>query len=385
MKIGIDCRMYSTQFTGIGRYVFELTQNLFNIDHKNEYVLFFNDHEYTAFQPPNSRITKVLVNARHYSLKEQTHFLKLLNREHLDLMHFTHFNAPLLYRRPSVVTIHDLTLSFYPGKKMTSPLHRLAYHLIINNAVHKAKKVIAVSKNTKKDIEKILKIPAEKIEVIYEGINENFKKLIPSNLVDQTKKKYEIPGSYLLYTGVWRRHKNLPNLIKAFHILKNDYGYDGSLVITGKSDPVYAPEIMEHTQTLQLENDIIFTGLVSEEELIALYKGAQVYVFPSYYEGFGLPPLEAMSVGTPVACSNRSCMPEICGSSPDISSIPGIPTALFFNPDHPKEIASQTFRLISEESLRTTLIQNGLRHITRFEWLKMAKETLALYQKCFLA
>lgn len=409
--------MYSTHFTGIGRYVFELTRNLFEIDQKNEYVLFFNDPEYSAFTPPNSRIKKVLVNAPHYSLKEQTRFLRLLNKERLDLMHFTHFNVPLFYFRPSVVTIHDLTLSFYPGKKMTSPIHRLAYHLIINSAVRKAKKVIAVSKNTKKDIKKILKIPAKKIEVIYEGINENFKQPIPEHLISQTKKKYSIENEYLLYTGVWRSHKNLPNLIKAFHTLKNDYGYEGSLVITGKGDPVYEPEIMEQRQSLQLENDIIFTGLVSEEELIALYKGAQVYVFPSYYEGFGLPPLEAMAVGTPVASSDRSCMPEICGdarsaaeqSAVDQSaaeqstlrsqlkvlrkqnSIPTVtnserqhapgPTALFFNPDDPADIAKKTFRLTSEKSLRDELITNGLNHIRKFQWPKMAEQTLELYNQ----
>ena len=373
MRIGIDCRMYSSAFTGIGRYVFELTKNLFQIDHKNEYVLFFNEPEYSAFTPPNGRVTKVLVNARHYSFSEQTKFLKLLNQQHLDLMHFTHFNAPLFYRRPSIVTIHDLTLSFYPGKKMTSPLHRLAYHLIINNAVRKAKKVIAVSKNTKKDIEKILKIPAKKIEVIYEGINDDIKKPLTPDQIAATAQKYKIDKPFLLYTGVWRSHKNLPNLLKAFQILVNEYDFDGYLVITGRKDPLYEEEIITQTQSLKIDNNVIFPGLVSEQELAALYKSASVYIFPSFYEGFGLPPLEAMACGTPVSTSNRSCMPEICGADPQQ------PTALYFNPDKPEEIASQTYRILSEKSLRETLIQNGLKHIQQFEWSKMAKATLALY------
>lgn len=375
MKIGIDCRMYSSSFTGIGRYVFELTRNIFQLDQKNEYVLFFNEPEYSLFTPPNQRVTKIKVNARHYSFSEQTRFLNLLNKEHLDLMHFTHFNAPLLYRRPSIVTIHDLTLSFFPGKKMTSPLHRLAYHLIINNAVRKAKKVIAVSKNTKKDIEKLLKIPAQKIEVIYEGIDENFTRPISAEFIESAKKKFAIDKPYLLYTGVWRSHKNLPNLLRAFKILVEEYGFDGYLVITGRKDPFYEPEIIEQTRSLQIDNNVVFTGLVSEDELPALYRGAAVYVFPSYYEGFGLPPLESMAAGTPVASSDRSCMPEICGNDPEK------PTALFFNPDKPEEIASQTFRILSEQTLRETLIANGLNHISKFQWTKMAISTMDIYMQ----
>ena len=373
MRIGIDCRMYSTQFTGIGRYVFELTQKLFQIDTKNQYVLFFNQPEYSMFQPPNDRVTKVLVNAPHYSFKEQTRFLRAIKKQDLDLMHFTHFNAPLFYNRPSVVTIHDLTLSFYPGKKMTSLIHRLAYHLILKNAVKKAKKVIAVSNNTKNDLRVLLGTPAEKIEVIYEGINDNFKQQINEHTINATLQKYKIDKPYLLYTGVWRSHKNLPNLINAFHILKTEYGFDGYLIITGKSDPVYEPELKEKTMTFQLQDDIFFTGLVSEEELVALYKGAIAYVFPSYYEGFGLPPLESMAAGTPVAASNSSCIPEVCGN--DLQN----PTALFFDPKNPRDIAEKTFRLISEKSLRQQLITNGLNHIKQYTWPQMAQQTLNLY------
>src|SRR5690242_14363572 len=141
--------MYSSRFTGIGRYVYELTQNLFRIDPNNEYVLFFNNPEYKEFKLPNSRVSKVLVNAPHYSIKEQTVFPKYLQKAKLDLMHFTHFNAPIFYFGRSVVTIHDLTLSFFPGRKMTSLVHRLGYQATIRSIVRKAKKIIAVSENTK--------------------------------------------------------------------------------------------------------------------------------------------------------------------------------------------------------------------------------------------
>jgi len=374
MRIGIDCRMYSSRFTGIGRYVYELTENLFRMDTQNEYVLFFNEPEFSHFTAPNARVKKVLVNAPHYSLKEQTQFLHALKKEKLDLVHFTHFNAPIFYRKPSVVTIHDLTLSFYPGKKMSSPIHRAAYHLTIKSAIKKAKKIIAVSQNTKKDLQEIFHISDQKIAVIYEGVHEKFQPIAHTpegdKKIQDVKKKLQLDQKpYLLYTGVWRSHKNLPNLLQAFHILKNEYGFDGNLVITGRKDPVYAPELEEKTLTLKLENDVIFTGLVEEKDLVPLYNGALAYVFPSLYEGFGLPPLEAMQCGVPVVASNISSIPEICGKD----------NAVFFDPQDPQNMAEKIFEVTSQKTLREKLIANGLQRVKQFSWKTMCEETLKIY------
>ena len=135
MRIGLDARMYSSKFTGIGRYAYELIENLAKIDARNEYVVFLNPPEYADFTPPGKNFKAVKVNAKHYSLAEQTSLLGKLLGANVDLVHFTHFNAPILYRRPFVVTIHDLTLSFFPGRKMTTPLHRFAYHQTIKHAI----------------------------------------------------------------------------------------------------------------------------------------------------------------------------------------------------------------------------------------------------------
>lgn len=365
--------MYSSRFTGIGRYVYELTRNLFQLDTQNEYVLFFNDPEYEAFIPPNERVTKIRVNARHYSFSEQVKFLFQLRKQKLDLMHFTHFNAPIFYKRPSIVTIHDLTLSFYPGKKMTSPIHRFAYRKTIKSAVSNAKKAIAVSQNTKKDMQDILKVESpeehQKIHVIYEAVDEAFRPIEDETYKIKLKEKLGIEGPFILYTGVWRSHKNLPNLIKAFALLKKEYGYNGKLVITGKHDPIYASDIFQMPETVEFNDQIVFTGMVEELELIALYNAAQVYAFPSLYEGFGLPPLEAMQCGTPVAASSVSCIPEVCGED----------NALFFDPTRPSDIADKIFTITSEKAVREHLISNGLKHVKNFSWEKMAKETLQLY------
>ena len=262
MRIGIDARMYSTEFTGIGRYVYELVRHLLEMDEKNEYVLFMNQPVYEAFEAPNKRVHKVLVNAHHYSLKEQTLYLWTLYRAKLDLMHFTHFNAPIFYRRSSIVTIHDLTLSFFPGKKMNSAFYRFAYNLVLKAAVRNSKRIIAVSENTKADLVNITHVSPSKVEVIYEGVGEEFGPRGDTELQEEVAKKYSITKEFLLYTGVWRGHKNLVNLIRAFALIREGTeGFDLQLVITGEEDPYY-PEVKRTVKELGLEHYVVYTGMV---------------------------------------------------------------------------------------------------------------------------
>jgi len=369
MRIGIDARMYSTSFTGIGRYVFELVKQLIKIDKKNEYVLFMNKPHYDEFDPPNKRVSKVLVNAKHYSIAEQTRFLWKIRRNKIDLMHFTHFNAPVLYRGKSVVTIHDLTLSFFPGKKMNSWSHRKAYEFVLNRAVKNASRIICVSGHTKKDLLNVTGVDSARAEIIYEGVDEQFKPRPDKAAIKDMIKKYGITRDYLLYTGVWRSHKNVVNLIRSFALLKED-GFEPQLVITGEEDPYY-PEVKRTVKELGLEHDVIFPGMVPEDELVALYQAAHIYAFPSLYEGFGLPPLEAMRCGTPVAASSSSCIPEICGEG----------NAVYFDPLDPEDMSNQIRKLWNNEELRKEVRDRGLRHSKKFSWEKMAEETLEVYKE----
>ncbi|MDA1060239.1 MAG: glycosyltransferase family 1 protein [bacterium] len=366
MRIGIDCRLFSSNFTGIGRYTHELVGNIIELNRHlkepHQLVLFFNNPEFHQFKTI-APIKKILVNAKHYSIKEQTRFLRLLNKEKLDHVHFPHFNVPIFYRRPYTVTIHDLTLSLFPGRKMTKWYHRLAYYLTIKNATKKAKKIIAVSQNTKDDIVKLLKRDPDKIEVIHHGINPDFTIVKDAHVLEKTLHKYHIKKEFLLYTGVWRDHKNLPRLIHAFKKLK-EKNYNLQLVITGKADPNY-PEVKNTVKKLDIEGDVIFPGLVEEKELIHLYNAAHIFVFPSLYEGFGLPPLEAMRCGTPVTASNNSSIPEVCG----------IDNALFFDPENTEDIAEKIETLYKDSDLQAALIEKGIRHTSKFTWEKMAKKT----------
>ena len=370
MKIGIDCRLFSSTFTGIGRYTHELVDHYIKLNNKldkpHQLVLFFNKPEFKKFKEVEN-VKKVLVDAKHYSFAEQTKFLFKLNKEKLDIVHFPHFNVPIFYRRPYVVTIHDLTLNFFPGQKMTKFYHRLAYNLTIKNATKRAKKIIAISKNTKKDLIEILDIDPKKIEIVYNGIDERFKLIQDASIFKKTLKKYKISKQFLLYTGVWRNHKNLPRLLKAFKILKEEKNLDLQLVITGKEDPHY-PEVKKTVNKLNITEDIVFPGLVDDEELIHLYNAAFIFVFPSLYEGFGLPPLESMRCGTPVVASNISSIPEVCGEE----------NAIYFDPYKASDIAEKIHSLYINSAKQAKLVEKGIKYSSQFSWTTTAEETFKL-------
>lgn len=373
MRIGIDARFYSSKATGIGRYVFELVRHLLKLDMQNTYVIFLNSPEFEKFHAPQKNVEKILADAPHYSLAEQWHFWRVLSSAKLDLMHFTHFNAPILYRGPGVVTIHDLTLSLYPGKKMNGWLHRLAYNVTLRSVVGHAKRIIAVSQNTKKDLVRLLKTPQQKIQVIGEGVAQEFRVIPDQKLVSNFLNQRGIASPYLLYTGVWRSHKNLVRLVQAFALLRTQYQFHGSLVIGGKEDPYY-PEIKQAVRDHHLQKFVTFTGFVSEEELVLLYNGATAYVFPSLYEGFGLPALEAFACGTPVCASQTSSLPEVCGEE----------NAVFFDPLSPEDMAKKIAGLLDDPKQQEELIKRGLDRAKDFSWEEMARETLEVYNKAIL-
>ena len=365
MRIGIDCRIYGTGFTGIGRYTYELVKHFTRFNAKlecpHELVFFFNKEQYKDFQP-DEHSKKVMVDAKHYSLSEQLKLPSKLRKEKCDIIHFPHFNVPLLYRRPYTVTIHDLTLSLFPGGKLTKWYHKAAYNMTIKNATRRANKIIAVSEHTKKDIIKHLQVPEEKIQVAYNGVDSSFNLIRDYEKLKPTLKKYNIDKQFLLYTGVWRGHKNLPGLIEAFGIMRKEKGIDIQLVITGNSES-NGFEVKESVKKFGLENDVIFPGMVDEKELIHLYNAATIFVFPSFYEGFGLPVLEAMACGTPVAASNLSSVPEVCGKG----------NAVFFNPKNPREIAEKVTMLYKNVDLQADLIERGLGRASEFNWEKSVK------------
>ncbi|NCP67544.1 glycosyltransferase family 4 protein [bacterium] len=370
-KIGIDARMFSDAFTGIGRYNFELTKRLFKEksfkDQSLEWVIFLNEPQFSEFEFP-AHVKKVCVNAGHYSLAEQLNFAWLLYKEKCDLVHFSHFNLPLLYWRKFVVTIHDTTISFYPGKKMNAWWRKLAYKLVIRHAVKAALHIITVSEHTKKDVIKLFGTASEKISAIHIAPSPEFQ-IITDDEVTDVKQKFGLEN-FILYTGNWREHKNLVGLIEAFAALQKQPDFaDLKLVITGKNDPHY-PEVIETIKTHNIESSVLLVGLVNIKDLIALFNAAQIYVCPSFYEGFGLPPLEAMACGTPVAVSDAASLPEVCGKA-----------AEYFNPHSLDDMTQVLDKLLHNREKQAALKALGLEHINNFSWDQTANKTLEVYKQ----
>jgi len=385
-RIGIDARFYGPLGKGLGRYVQELVDNAINIDQDNEYVIFLgreNYDEFTIAPELAGRVKKVMAPVKWYGLKEQILMPFYFWRAKLDLLHVPHFNVPWFLPCPLVVTIHDLILTKFPTQRASTLnpwLYRLkdfAYRQIIASALKKAKKIIAVSQFTKNDIVEQFKINPTKIIVTYEGVA-NLAKGNDSLFVKKIDagvalKKYRIPDNFLLYIGNAYPHKNLEGWLNAFKELHRDYP-DLGLVLVGKPDYFYnrvkaRAEELDLYQADSQSSVVIFPGYVPDQELELLYQKARAYIFPSFYEGFGLPPLEAMAKGCPVVSSDRSSLPEILGDA-----------ALYFNPDSISSMVEQVKKVLVDDDLRTELINKGRQQVKLYSWWDLAYQTVNLYQ-----
>lgn len=371
MRIGLDIRMYGTAHGGIGRYSQELFTRVLKMDQANRYFLFYNKSLEPALledleQYPNAVLVEA--NFRHYSLLEQTSFLKLLNKYNLDLAHFPNFNVPYFYQKPFVVTIHDMVHHKIGGAKRSHLAHFFAYKKIIANAAAKARKIITVSEYSKKDIVNFLQLPPGKVTVIYEGAS-----LVPEiseNKVREVKKSYLLEKPYFLFVGVLERKKNLVNLTRGFDYFLQKYKLKMDFVIVGKSDSHY-PEIKHHALDIKNPANLVFTGQVSDEELRALYRGAYAFVSASLHEGFGLPGVEALAFGLPLLVSNIEVFNEIYDNA-----------AVYFNPLDPEDIGEKMNLLARDGQFHRQLQQKSFERSANFNWDKTAKETLEVYGQC---
>jgi len=371
MKIGIDARLYRSSVAGIGRYSQNLIKNILLLDKKNQYVLIMTPEdakEYRAKSSSQDNVEILETTIPHYSLSEQTKLTKILNDQKFDFVHFLNFNHPVSYKGRFIVTIHDLTLFFYPGRSKKGFITKIAYKYIMKHACATAKKIIAVSTATKKDILETFHVEKDKIQVVYEAADDKVFQNTTPDFLDKTKRKYGLDSTpIILYVGQWRPHKNLVGLIKAFEILRKKT--EAKLVIVGKVDPSF-PEVTEAIDKSAFLRDIIKPGFISEEELAAFYKLAKVFVFPSFYEGFGLPGLEAMMAQTPVCSSNRTSLPEVYQDA-----------AVYFDPTNLEDMAKKIELVLKDDKLRKDLIYKGKELLNQYSWQKTAEETLSVYNK----
>jgi glycosyltransferase involved in cell wall biosynthesis len=366
MRIGIDARMYGKSARGIGRYIEEMIKHLEKTDQHNDYFIFLGIQNFDDYQPQNARFVKVLAPYHWYGLKEQLFMPKLLNSYNLDLVHFPHFNVPYFYRRPYVLTIHDLILWFDTQSRATTLgplkyfLKKFAYKIILKNALKMAKQVIVPSEYTRQDLLKIYPHAENKTFVVYEGLGgENINCFLDDK---EVKIRYNITKPYLLYVGSAYPHKNLQFLVDNWREVQKKYDYQ--LVFVGKKDFFYQ-QLEKMVKSFSLEKEILFADFVPDDVLASMYRSAEAFIFPSRYEGFGLPPLEALRQNCPVLALGKTCIPEVLQDK-----------AIYFDDN----IDSLLMALDKIPEAREKLFDIGA-WLERYSWSKMAREILKIYQK----
>lgn len=363
MKIGIDARFWNE--TGVGRYTRNLVECLGSHTTKNEYVLFLRPQEYKTLSLPGTNFTKVLADIPWHSLKEQILFPRIIEKEHLDLMHFPYFAVPIAYHKPYVVTIHDLILHhFATGEATTLPnslylLKLLGYKYVIKRAAQHAKKIITVSGATKQEIVDHLGVTAEKVAITYEGLSF-------ASSSTSVKNTY---GDYFLHVGNVYPHKNSKRLVDAFiHAFKDK---EVTLIFVGKKD-FFMKRLMEFVKKGKSPNKFIFLDSVDDEQLSGLYTHAKAVVIPSLMEGFGLPAIEAMAAGSLVIASEIPSLREVTGGN-----------AVFCDPNNIQDIAAKLKAVYDAKPNKYEVVkQKGEQFVARYSWRKMTEETITIYENC---
>jgi glycosyltransferase involved in cell wall biosynthesis len=385
MRIGIDIRCLAEgKRTGVEEYVLNLLPNIFEIDKKNEYLLFFNSFK-------ESKVDLSWTNKySNVSIKKFSFPNKIIN------LFFWYFNFPKidsllggidLFFMPNlgfgsvsnkcklILTVHDLSFERFPD---FFSLKRKWWHIFINpkKICQRADKIIAVSESTKNDLISLYQLPESKIVTIRSAISDKFAVISRNDpRLLEVKEKYGLPYRFILYLGTIEPRKNIQSIVLAFDELqKNVKKYNQKevlkykLVIAGGIGWKYE-EIFSCGGAPICIKDAIFTGAIKEKDKVYLYNLASVFVYPSFFEGFGFPPLEAMASGVPVICSNNSSLPEVAGNA-----------AIMIDPDRPDEIRIALEKVISNKDFREKIVQKGLIQAEKFNLKKTAKETLRLFR-----
>jgi glycosyltransferase involved in cell wall biosynthesis len=366
MRIAIDARLSYYEQAGITQYTLNLIRALAEIDQENAYsILQRRPDQRTIIEQENFRRVSLLAPT-HHPLEQYVLGLELLLHGKQDVIHCTDFIPPFYYRGPAVVTVHDLAFLLYPHF-LTRKAAR--YYGLIDRAVRHAEHVIAVSEATKRDIVRLTGTPENKITVIYEAADSLYKPVDDQQALDRVHAQYHLPQQFILFVGTIEPRKNLPTLIRAYHGLVEKYKSPADLAIVGRRGWLY-DDVYNLVDQLGLRDRVHFLGRVPTLDLLYLYNASRMLVLPSYYEGFGLPPLEAMACGVPVIVSDTSVMPEVVGDA-----------ALRVPHEDVEGFTVAMWRLLTDHDLRADMIAKGTKRVKCFSWERAARETLQVYQK----
>jgi glycosyltransferase involved in cell wall biosynthesis len=365
MRIGIDVRIVYYARGGIRNYVLHLLEALASLDANTDYYVLRSRKDRNPPLPgPNFRSVACWTPSHH---RLERWVLRVeVARLRLDLLHSPDFIPPAGGRRRSVITIHDLNFIYYP-QFLTAESHRY-YNQQIEWAVRRADHILADSHATKSDLTLLLDVLPEKITVVHLAADPAFRPL-PETEAQRVAAQYGLEPGYLLFVGTLEPRKNLPGLLQAYRLLLDEEVTTAPLVLVGGKGWLY-DEVFERVKVLCLTEHVHFLHDVPDADLVGLYNGACVLVIPSFYEGFGLPALEAMACGTPVVVAERASLPEVVGEA-----------GLLVNPDEPDDIARALARVLTEESLRAHMRRLGLAQAARFTWEEAARRTLTVYRR----
>jgi glycosyltransferase involved in cell wall biosynthesis len=377
MKIGINALFMQYPATGSGQYLMNLTKSLAEIDDHNEYILFgpqpalHNDKSPFPYQ-----VRPVAGFARKYEniekvLWEQITCPAAARAVKADVLHVPYFAPPLFSRTPTVVTIQDIIPLRLPAYRPTGKIKM--YMDLVARAARRATMVIAISEHVRQDIIDKLHIPAKRIRVIYQAIGSEYQPVTDQEKIKATRERYGLGERYIFYIGGLDQRKNVSQLVRAFAHLQAQIGDPNlQLFISGNPDkqkgPLF-PDPRPVAADLGMSGQIIYR-FVEEEDKPAIYSGASLFVFPSIYEGFGLPPLEAMGCGAPVVCSNRTSLPEVVGDA-----------AIMVDPDDTHALVDAIRSVLTNEALQADLRTRSLERAKQFSWRKTAQGTLAVYEE----
>jgi len=378
MNILIDIRpLMDKRYSGVAEYTYELLKALLKIDQQNQYWLLYNSfHDVSSrlplFDYPNVSIirTKYPNKFFNYVLLKFLHrpyFDKIVGQP-IDIFFMPHLNfARWSASVPSILTVHDLSFVYFPRffNWRKNIWHAL---LSVKKLLKRSSVVVALSENTQNDVKKYANLDDAHTATIYSGISDVFTIISKDDSqLKVVRQKYQLPPSFILFLGTVEPRKNIEGLIKAFEIVKTKQPSDLKLVIAGgrgwKARPVF-----QIAATSSCSTDIIFLDYVEASEKVALYNLATIFVYPSFYEGFGFPPLEAMACGTPTIVSATSSLPEVVGDG-----------AVMIDPYNPMSIASAISEVLNDESLRSHLIEQGKQQAAKFTWEKTAEQYLELF------
>ncbi|MBI3963814.1 MAG: glycosyltransferase family 4 protein [Candidatus Kerfeldbacteria bacterium] len=371
-RIAIDARFFGPSGTGPGRYVQRLVEYLARLPADMAYVLLLSREGAASWTPPDRRFSARLVDAPWYSLAEQVRVPQVLRSIRPDLVHFPHFNVPLGYRGPFVVTIHDLIITHFATRRATTlgplayALKQLGYRLVITQAARRAKRVLTVSSYSRQELVHTFHLRPDRILVTYEAADAARPE--PPAEGSAILQAHRIPSRFILYVGNTYPHKNLERFLRGYAAYRAAASQPYPFVLVGRRD-YFSRRLEAYARTLGLADLVHFPGFIADEELPAFYQGAWWYVFPSLYEGFGLPPLEAMQYGLPVLSSDATCLPEILGDA-----------AVYFSPHSSRAMAEALRRTLHDDRLREDMGKRGRVWVARYSWERMVRETLHAYR-----